>query len=303
MSLPADLQRFAPIAVAAVLAIAGLIFVSHGIGGGSKGGAQSADQVIARAFSATQQGHAGKITGSVSVNVSGPEAAAANLSRPFSMSIDGFANDSTAAQPRSFDIGVKVEGGGERHTVRVISTSKRRFIEMDGRAYELPAAQVKRLGSGGAAGQESPALKTLGIDPRTWVKGATDAGTARVGGEDTTHVSADIDVPRMFSDLMTAAERSGQAQQIPAEARAQIGKAVKDAKLEIFASKRDGSLRRVAATAHFEAPGPQGKPLQGDLTFDLQATPLPEAQRVVAPRHAAPFSDLAQSPLGLRGLS
>jgi len=99
-----------------------------------------------------------------------------------------------------------------------------------------------------------------------------------------------------------ASERTGQAQQIPAQARDAIRKSVKSAKLDVYSSKADGTLRRVVATATFEAPGPGGKNVAGDVRFDLQVTQVDKPQKVVAPRHAAPFSSLDQSSLGFGSL-
>ena len=51
----------------------------------------------------------------MTVNVSGAQAAAAGLSQPFKMTIDGIANPARAGQAPTFDIGVQVDGG-ERAT-------------------------------------------------------------------------------------------------------------------------------------------------------------------------------------------
>jgi uncharacterized membrane protein len=219
------------------------------------------------------------------------------------MTIDGIGNNAGPGKPSSFDIGVKLEGAGERHTMHVISTGKHGFIDVDGRAYKLPPSQFEQLTSGQGKSNDPTALKALGVDPRSWIRNPTDAGTAMVDGEQTTHVTADVDVPRMFDDVIKAAERSGQAQQIPTEDRDAIRKAVKSARVEVYASKNDGSLRRFVAAVHFQAPGPQGKELAGDVQFDLQVTEVGKPQKIVAPRNAAPISRFDQSSLGLGALN
>jgi hypothetical protein len=302
MSLSGDMQRYLLIAVAAVVAAVGLFVVSGALGGGSSGGDQSAQQTLERAFSSAPQRKGGRIQGSMTVNVSGAQAAAAGLSQPFKMSIDGIANPPRAGQAPTFDIGIQVDGGGESHSVHVISTGKRGFVDIDGTAYELPRSQVSRFTSPAGGGGSAAALNALGLHPGAWVQNVTDAGTASVGAEQTSHVTADVDVPRMMEDLMKASERTGQAQQIPPQARDAIRQSVKSARLEVFSSKADGTLRRVVATAAFEARGPAGKSMAGDLRFDLQVTQVGKAQKVVAPRHVAPFSSLDQSSLGLGSL-
>jgi hypothetical protein len=299
MSLPGDIQRYALIAVAAVVAAVGLFVVSGAVGGGSSsGGSDSAQQVLDRAFSSTQRPEGGRVRGTMTVGVSGAEAAAAGLSQPFKMTIDGVANPPRAGRPASFDMGVQVQGGGESHAMRVISTGRKGYVDVDGRAYELPSAQFRRFAPDQGGPGNAAALQSLGVDPGKWVSNVADAGTASVAGEQTRHVIADIDVPLMLADVMKVAERTGQAQQVPGEARDAIRDAVKSAKLEVFAAESDGTLRRVVATATFEAPGPAGKPVSGGVRFDLQVTKLDKPEKIVAPRNPVPFSRLDQGSLG-----
>ena len=107
-------------------------------------------------------------------------------------------------------------------------------------------------GGGGSAA----ALNALGVHPRPWVQNVSDAGTASVGGEQTSHVTADVDVPRLMEDLIKVAERTGQAQQIPAQARDAIREAVKSAKLEVYASKADGYAAARRRDRHLRGAGP-----------------------------------------------
>ena len=291
--------------LAAVLAVAGLFVVSGALGGSSDSGEQNAQQVLEKAFTAAPADRdSGKINGSLTVNVAGPEAAAVGLSRPFEMTLNGFVNEPRPGQAPSFDIGVNIKGGREQHSVRLVSTGRQAYMDLDGRAYRLPASQLRRISAGEGGKNDASALKALGVDPRNWLRTPRVAGDDQVGGEPVTRVAAGLDVQLMMADLMRAAERSGQAGQIdpiPAEATDSIREAVKDAQFEVYASKQDGTLRRVTATAAFEAPGPQGKNVTGDVRFDLQVSGVGEAQKIVAPRNAVPFSRVDQSDLGFGG--
>jgi hypothetical protein len=304
MSLSGDIQRYVLIAVAAVAAVVGLFVISGGAGGGSsEDQGQSAQETLDRAFSAASSQQGGRIHGAMTVNVSGPEAAAVGLSQPFKMTVDGVANPPRDGRPPSFDMGVEMEAGGESHAMRVVSTGRRGYIDVDGRAYELPRAQLRRFAPGAGGGQtDAAAFESLGVDPSKWVSNVADAGTASVGGEQTRHVTADVDVPLMLSDVMKVAESTGQARQVPAEARDAIRDAVKSARVEVFAAESDGTLRRVVATATFSVPGPQGKSIAGDARFELQVDKLDKPEKIVAPRNAAPLSRLDQSSLGLEEL-
>src|SRR5436190_9906894 len=127
MSLPGAVQRYLLIGLAAVLAVVGLFVVSGTVRGGSSGGGSSAQETLSRAFGAAPQHNGGRIQGSMTVDIAGPEAAAAGLSQPFKMSIDGVASPARAGQAPAFDIDVQTSASGQSHTLRVISTGKRGF--------------------------------------------------------------------------------------------------------------------------------------------------------------------------------
>src|SRR4051794_40707036 len=141
MSLSGDYQRYALIAVAAIVAVVGLFVVSGALGGGSSSSGDSAAEVLDRAFSSAPQQNGGRIHATMSVSVSGAEAAAAGLSQPFSMTVDGVSNPPRAGRPPGFDMGVQVKGGAESHAVRILSTGRNGYLDVDGKAYELPSAQ------------------------------------------------------------------------------------------------------------------------------------------------------------------
>lgn len=319
MNLSFDLQRFAPIAVAAVLAAAGLFFVGRGVTGGGGGGdhSASAQQVVQQAFAGGGKGpDSGRVKGTLTVAVSVPGGGAAGASPGnFTATVDGAFDGANGSSPKA-DVEIEASGAGKKASFGVVSTGKQAFVEVDGRAYEMPPSQVRQLThgggqaggkaggkAGGASQDDVAALAALGIDPRDWLKNPSDAGTAQVGGEPTRHVTAEVDVPAMFADLTDAAQRSGQGRAIPSDARRTIEQAVKEAQVDVFASEKDGSLRRMTVSAKFEAQNPRGgEPVAGTFRFDLELTEAGKAQTIEAPRHAQPFSKLPPG-LGLSGLS
>ena len=52
-------------------------------------------------------------------------------------------------------------------------------------------------------------LKDFGIDPQAWVKDPTEEGSESVNGVDTTHVHANVDIGRMFSDFNKTIQKAG----------------------------------------------------------------------------------------------
>src|SRR5204863_4986291 len=87
---------------------------------------------------------------------------------------------------------------GQKQSFRLVSTGSQAFLTTGGRTQVLPA------GSGAT---------TFAVDPRGWLKNPVDAGTAQVDGVTTEHVSADVDVSKMLSDIQAASPQSGVAGQ------------------------------------------------------------------------------------------
>src|SRR5215210_1182712 len=114
----------------------------------------------------------------------------------------------------SADMELQVDTGGGGQTVQTgfLSTGDRAFVKFQDVYYEQPAAEVRKANRSlqGNKGN-GRSLKSLGIDPRSWLGRARDEGEEKVAGVDTTHVSGTLDVKAVLSDLNRFVKRSGGA--------------------------------------------------------------------------------------------
>ena len=64
--------------------------------------------------------------------------------------------------------------------MRVVSTGRKGYFDVDGKAYELPNAQFRRFAPAKGSAASAATLQGLGVDPGNWVKNVADAGTVLV---------------------------------------------------------------------------------------------------------------------------
>jgi hypothetical protein len=286
-----DLRRVVPIVLVAVLAVVGLVMASRG---GAGSGGNSAQKLVEQAFSGANAPKSGRFDVHMTVSLQGaPEA----LAKPFELRGQGVFERASGQTPK-VDFDMTAQGGGERVALGVVLTGDRAFVEYQGRAYEVPRAQVERLRGGSARDDSAVALASLGVDPRRWIRNVADAGTAQVGGEPVTHVTAEADGARVLSDLERLAQRSDQYRPMPQQVRSAVEHALKDTKVDVYASQRDKGLRRLAVSGRIEVDNPQGgAPITGSFALDAQITDVGTSQRITAPKRAVPFAQLDASGL------
>jgi hypothetical protein len=157
---------------------------------------------------------------------------------------------------------VSVSGGGQTFSAGLISTGDRAFVNFQGTNYEVGQATMAQLqqaaASGGTSGTRS--LKQFGVDPLNWIKDASKQGDANVAGVSTQHVSAGIDIAKLFTDLNKVVSRAGGAvgaarpQQLTPQVIDQIKKVVHDPKFDVYVGKSDNKIRRAALSLQFTVP-------------------------------------------------
>jgi hypothetical protein len=278
--LPSDLQRLAPFLVVALLGIAGLLLVTRGLGNGNGGGGANAQQVLDRAFSGAGKGESR--SGKMAIKASADLQGAARASGSFTVQADG------RFDAPKLDLDMKVSGAGQDRGLGLLVDGKRGYVELDGRWYELPAETLNR-----EVGGAQNLTAALGFDPRGWLRNPRSEGTEQVGGVATDHISADVDVTRMASDLTGLAARAGQTERLTPQVREGLDDAVEQARVDLYVGQKDGVLYKLAVSARLDGDlGGGAPPVKGDLKFDVAVTDVGKPQRIVAPRSAAPAGDL-----------
>ena len=217
----------------------------------------------------------------------------------------------------SADIDLEIgTGGGQTVQSGFLSTGDRAFVKFQDVYYEEPAAQVRKAERSLAQKKgKGRSLKSLGLDPRSWLGRARDKGDEKVAGVDTTHISGSLDVKAILSDLNQFVRQSGKTiggatgQQPPKPLQKDdidaIASVVKDPTFDVYVGNSDDTIRRVAGRLQVTVPkrdqskvaGVQG----GSFEFSIEFRKVNEDQKIEAPAKARPLSDLTSS-LGTSGL-
>jgi hypothetical protein len=171
--------------------------------------------------------------------------------------------------------------------------------------------QLRQAAASSSSTSGGRSLKQFGVDPITWVKGASEQGDSNVAGVATKHVAAGIDVGKLFADLNKVVSKAGGAvgsarpQQLTPQVIDSIKKVVHDPKLDVYVGKKDGKIRRASLSLQFNVPqsaqasarGVKG----GNVTLAVEFAGVGEPQTIAAPANARPISELSKQLGGLGG--
>lgn len=298
--------------------------------GGDDSSSDSGDvnAVLKETFGAGKEVKSGQLGVSVRVNTKGLE----NVSGPLGLKLTGPFQSRGGTELPKFDFTAQLDLSGQSLRVGAVSTDDAGFVTVAGQAYALSDELYAQFKKGYAdqakcneEGDEDAGVsfRTLGIDPNTWLREAKDAGEEEVGGAETTHITASIDVPAFLDDVNRILARTGgeqpedpcadepadgasdqdggSQQQLSEKDRKAIADGVRSAKVDVWTGKEDRTLRRLNLKVAFEVPEASRKQLNGlssgDITFDLSFAKLNEDQTIAAPKDARPLSEL-QGALG-----
>jgi hypothetical protein len=286
------------VAAVLLLPVVAALAVSSCGGGGNSGDAK---KELDRAFRVPVKSADMKIT--AAVKVSGSSA----LSKPIRIQASGPFRTNEGKLP-SLDIGVNISpGAGQTVQTGFVSTGDRSFIKFQDVFYEQPQSQVEQANRQLAAAKgRRGSLKSLGLDPRSWLKDAKEKGEEDVAGTSTTHIAGKLDVEKVARDFNDFIKRSGRsfgaAGQAPQELSdsdiKKVSEVVKDPNFDVYVAKGDHTVRRIAAHVQLQVPEKDraavGGVKGGTLDFSIELSKVNGNQRVVAPARARPLSDLTK---------
>jgi hypothetical protein len=260
-----------------------------------------AGKVLQQTFGAGSKPiHSGRLD--LHVDVDGQ--ALAGLPAPLGLRLAGpYAGTKPGGVPKfDFTLDVRTSGGTLR--LGAISTGARGWLVFQQQAYTLTGDLFRQLdqsrrqalqgGRGASAGGSSP-LRSLGIDPRRWLRDPQTVGEETLVGEPVTHVRAGLDVPRLLADVQTLLGRakttgSPAAATLTPQARKAIQAGVRDARVDVYSGKDDHILRRIALDVRYVA---SGRP--GHLRFGMGISGINQPQAIGPPAHARPIGELSAS--------
>lgn len=299
-----------------VLALAALGLAACGdSGGGGGGGGDTADveTLLASTFTGAHKIDSGKANVQLQIDAQGDP----SLNGPIKLSISGpFQTAGGDALPK-FDLALDISAQGQGFKAGLTSTSERLFVNFGGTAYEVPADILARLKQSyqrsQRQSQQKMSLASLGLHPASWLKDPKVTGSESIGGVDTQHITAQLDVPALLDDvdrllgklrsqLPSAAAGAQVPDHLPADARRQIEEAVKSAQVDVWTGTDDKTLRKLSVELAIEPPEGSGEgPSSAQVAFSVELDDLNEPQTIEAPASSRPLNELLGQVQGLLG--
>jgi hypothetical protein len=273
---------------------------------GSSGGSGTASSLLRQTFSGKHTVNSGNINVSLSLNPSG----SSTLKGPLTLSFGGpFASLGTGKLPKS-NFTVSFSALGRTGSLGILSTGTAGYVTVSGKSYQLPPATFRQLEasfssltSSSGASSGSGTLARLGIDPMHWLVNPTVVGDESVGGANTTHIRAGIDVAKLLDDLNTFLGKapslgvSGVGKvpsSISPATRQRIAGEVRQPHLDVWTGTSDKTLRKLAISLVLPVTGQISSLLGGlssaRISLTMQYANLNQPQTINAPTSVAPYS-------------
>jgi hypothetical protein len=296
--------RFVALLALLVASVAGLAAC-----GGDDGGSQDANSLLKATFGPDQNVKSGNLTVALGLDLKGLQ----NIQGPINLKLNGPFQTVGKGKLPQLDLSLTLSGSGANFAAGAVTDGEKGWLKLQGTTYAVDDATFAKFKNGyedSAAKSKSdsgaPSFKSLGIDPLRWLTHPEVAGTEEVGGAETEHITAGVDVAKFLDDVSALLGKAGQLGQATAgvpsslteQQRKDIEASVKDATLDVWTGKDDKALRRVKLTIGVEVPeavrSRAGGLSTGTVNFDLTIADLNEPQTIEAPKNARPLSELTR---------
>jgi hypothetical protein len=301
----------------AVVALVVLSLAAFGLaacGGSGSSGSSDARSLLDQTFSGTHKIKSGKANLQFRLDVQGDP----SLSQPIKLGVTGPFQSAGKNQIPKFDLALAINGQGQSIQAGLTSTSDRVFVKYGGNAYEVPSSMLDQIRQSMQHSQQQSSkgkltLGGIGIDPQRWLKDPKVAGKETVGGVETEHITASLDVSAMLADvdkLLAKVKQQGgvpgtSAAQIPsslpAKTKKQIEDAVKSSSVDVWTGASDKTLRKIAVVLAIQPKNPGSGPKSANISFSLELQDLNQPQTITAPGNVHPLSELLGQFGGLLG--
>jgi hypothetical protein len=215
------------------------------------------------------------------------------------------------------DLTIGAQDAGQTVSTGFLSTGDRAFVKFGGAFYEQPKADVARANRelAKSAGNDRGSLRDLGLNPRTWVVDAKGEEDEEVAGVKTEHVSAKLDVRRLFADLNKLVERSagavggapaGTPNPLSASDLDELADVVENPTFDVYVGKDDDVIRRVSGNLRIKVPEKDRQKVNGisggTLRFSVELAKVNGDQTVDVPAKSRPIADLTKQLSGAGAL-
>ena len=314
---PTDMTRLRISLVALLLAAAALM---AGCSTGGSGSDDSVDGILKQTFETGKSISSGRVSLDLGADLKGVK----DIEGPVGLKLSGpFQSDGARKLPK-FDLSLTVRASGSSFTAGATSTGTQGFVKFGGTTYSIPSniftlfkqGYEQAQSAAGSKDKSATTFESLGIHPRKWLKDARKAGTAEVGGAQTDHITASIDVGKFVDDLneiVKKADSLGVTSGTQVEGgitgieKLELVRSVKSSVVDVYSGKSDRILRRLKVRMDIDVPvearSQVGGLSTGTVTFDLLLADVNEDQAISAPSgEARPLSELLNR-FGLSGLT
>jgi hypothetical protein len=292
------------------LALAALGVAACGGGESSSSGNADAQALLKDTFGPDHPIRSGKLDLSLDLDLKGlPQ-----LDKPVAIKLTGPFQSNGAGKLPNFNFALELASGDRPVTLGAISTGRKGYLSIEGQAFDLGSDAYASFKKGYADAQAKsgskgavPSLKSLGIAPMRWLRAPQTTGTEDIAGTTTTHVTSDVDVPKLLADVAVLLDKakglkvggaSPIATSLSPDQQRRIGQAVKSAKVDLWVGQADKTLRKLAVDVVLDVPQDQrasmGGLQGGHVAFQFTIADLNKAQTIAEPKDARPMSDLQQ---------
>jgi hypothetical protein len=188
--------------------------------------------------------------------------------------------------------------GAEEATATFLSTGTNAYVLVTGKAYELPAAATEQVRSAAVGlGGSGSGLGSFHVE--SWFDDPEVEGGGEVGGADTDHVTADLDVVAAANGLLELVRQLGRdSPRIEGQQAEQLGDAVKSSSIDVWTGKQDRLLRRLLLKAELGFDVPEslrralGDVVGAKIDFELAVSNPNRPVSVAPPVNPLPASAL-----------
>ncbi len=275
--------------------VAALALLTIGLGACGGGASNQATKLLSQTFTGNHRITSGNLGVNVTITPSGSGA----LKGPITLSLGGpFQSLGAGKLPQSdFGLGLRTTGGSV--SVSILSTGAKGYVTFQGQSYPLPQATFQRLessfaqlGSSPGSRRGSGVLARLGIQPQHWLVNPQVVGNEALGGTNTTHIRAGINVPALLRDLNTFLKR---ASSVGASGAGNLpnGMSIRNPGIDVWTGVVDKTLRRLELKLTLELTGRAAAVLgsRAELGLNMQYANLNQPQTIAAPTVLLPYSE------------
>ena len=272
------------------------------------GSGESPQALLSDTFSGHTQIESGQVTLSFAASAAGSSAS----TQPLAVRLAGPFEDRGEGHLPRFALSLALTAGGHTLSAGATATGSALYVQLAGTWFAAPPSTLQALESNFAQATRRASSKkvrstfsALGIEPARWLSNPARVGTATVGGVETAHLSADIDIPAFLADvgklsqagtaLGLGAPVSG-APSISPSVVGELAKSIRAAHVDIYTGAADHMLRRLEVSATVAATA-QTRSLLGGLGTAqvrvlIEFSDLGKAQAIAAPPAPQPASQL-----------